>query len=380
MRSGPSRSTTKALLAIAAVVAACGSEGGPGGDAAANGSMATTTSTSETDASTSTTTSTTSILPTTTSSTTTSTTTIPPTTTSSTTTSTTTPPSTTEVAADLVVPDLVVAGTVEGDAVLLTADGAGGFRSVLLWDGPSQEESRADEGPGPNTLDHVSVAPDGSVAYVGTCCEPISGAFFRTEPPAPIDEFGDTPPSAGYNPSVSPDGAFLAVGSIVGFPIAFLDRSTDTPVPWDGADRLPDGVEFFTPYDTAWLDERTAVVLGIANDADGIGWSFTSASIDEAGVETGVVVPLVDADDVADVGQLHFGGVVDGSILVHQDGASTARRFRPDGTELPDAVVLDAPARSMWFEDGRAPVAVDADGVLTVGDTVVPGEYLFARA
>lgn len=309
-----------------------------------------------------------------------STTSITTSTTSIATSTTTTPTGPVVPEAGGALPSLLVSATVDGDAVLTRIAGDGSTTSVVLWDGPSPAEAAAGEdGPGLNTLDHVSVAPDGSVAYVGTCCEPISGAFYETEPPRPID-LADPTPGIGYNPSVSPDGSLLAVGSTFGFPISFRDRSSGDPVEWDGARNLPDGLNFFTPYDSAWLDDRTAVVLGISESADGIGWAFISATISGSAVEPGHVVPVAGPDEFADVGDLTFGGVLgDGGVVVHESGRAVSRLFRLDGTELSDGVRLDAPARSVWFEDGVAPIVVDTDGRLTVGDVAIDGTHVWAR-
>ena len=66
-------------------------------------------------------------------------------------------------------------------------------------------------GAGPNHVTTVSVTPDGSTAYLDSCCEPAAGLILAV----PTD--GSREPEAlnpGLGPAVSPDGRLLAYTAI----------------------------------------------------------------------------------------------------------------------------------------------------------------------
>lgn len=282
---------------------------------------------------------------------------------------TTTAPSTSQAPVP-VLDDPIVAITTDGDAVIITDVSV---EPVLLFDGPGEAElEEVTEGPGPNVTDHVSVTPDGAMAYVGTCCEPISGAYLRTEPPT-VAMYGTTP-GQGYNPTVSPDGSLLAVGSIAGV-VDVIDRTSGTELPVDDASGIPaDFVGAFTPYDVMWTSLDTFVVLGtFEND-----WVVVPATIDDGGtVSIAPAFPVGEFTSFETV--LDFAGYrEDGEVVVHSAGDAVATVFDTDGTESGE-VDLDGPSRSVWIEPGRSVLRVDSQGTLTIGDIPVPGDYQWAR-
>lgn len=81
--------------------------------------------------------------------------------------------------APLVVTDQppLVAIEADGDAVMLDL---GTLEPVLLYNGQDPNEA-SQLGDGPNPVDRISVAADGSVAYVGLCCAPV-GTILETQP------------------------------------------------------------------------------------------------------------------------------------------------------------------------------------------------------
>ena len=127
--------------------------------------------------------------------------------------------------------------TTDGRLVLLDAATGEELRELDVAGSPSATSS---EGPPPNYLDSVALAPDGRIAYYDDCCEPVSGNLYA------ILTGGGTRADAGYYyaPAVSPDGSTLAVLDVaVG--IALLDAATyervgEIPDPgYEGSLRAP---------------------------------------------------------------------------------------------------------------------------------------------
>jgi hypothetical protein len=280
-----------------------------------------------------------------------------------------TSPTTSEAPAPVLV-DPIVAIDSEGDAVLISdvSDGP-----VLLFDGPSRAElAEATEGPGPNITDHVSVSPDGATAYVGTCCEPISGAYLATEPPA--EATFEAMPAEGYNPTVSPDGALLAVGVILGV-VKVIERTLTSELSVEDSSGFPtDLVGAFTPYDVMWTAPDTFAVLGTF-ETD---WVVVPGAVDEAGtVLISPAFPVADFTDFETV--FDFAGYRDdGSVIVHRSGDGVATAYDTDGTPAGE-VNLGGPSRSAWIEPDRDMLRVDSQGTLTVGDVALSGDYQWAR-
>lgn len=299
------------------------------------------------------------------------------TTTSSTTTTSTTTSSTTTSTVPATPPaEPIVAIDADGDAVTIADPAAG---PVVLFDGPSDGElDEVTEGPGPNVTDHVSVTPDGVLAFVGTCCEPAAGAFLRTEPPA-VATFDGTTPGIGYNPTVSPDGQSLAVGQIAGPPIVVSGIDGGSPLPPDDGSGLD--ATTFTPYDVMWTAPDRLAALGLADLGAGTEWIVVAASVSGGTLvlDPWFAVGLAFDGDFEAV--LKFAGHdANGALLVHRVGADTVTAHSLDGMQLDDvAPALPGPHLSAWFEPGQSPVLVDDAGVLTVGDATVAGTYAWAR-
>ncbi len=272
-------------------------------------------------------------------------------------------------------PDQLVAINADGDAVLLSEPSA---EPVVLFDGPSQSELDANEqdGPGPNVIDHVSVTPDGSLAFVGTCCEPVSGTYLVTEPPAAATYDGPLWPGQGYNPTVSRDGSLLAVGSIAGV-VVVSELATERQLTVENASGIPDDLGgAFTPYDLAWSAPDAFGVLGIF-EGD---WVIVPGTVvDSDAVVLGQFLRVGSFDGDFDAPFQFAGYRAEGGFLVHRTGDATAQGFGLDGTAAGE-VDLGGPTLSAWLEPDEPAVRVDGQGTLTVGELVVSGEYRWARS
>lgn len=104
----------------------------------------------------------------------------------------------------LIVQRPLVAIEADGDAVMLDL---GAVEPVLLFDGQDPDGS-SQLGEGPNLVDRISVAPDGSLAYVGLCCAPGVGTILTTRPPA-VASITDTP-NYGFAPTLNTSATLLA--------------------------------------------------------------------------------------------------------------------------------------------------------------------------
>lgn len=250
---------------------------------------------------------------------------------------------------------------------------------TVLFDGPDPDAPPAEEGPGPNYIETVALTPDLSTAYIGLCCEPISGSVLITEPPTPAD-----PDSSrqlfGYGPAVSPDGAYVAVGQIQGVISAIYEVGTyeqlDVPA-------IDGPVGTYSPYDNIWLDDQRLVALGTLLIDGEPTWVVHPMRIDGTTVEVGspTAVPLGDVD--ANTTVFRFSGFDRDDVYIHRDGATNQVAMTYTLAEPMPSTAADLvgqPARSVWSEPGQPTVWVDMDGALRVGATTLPGTYSWARA
>ena len=85
--------------------------------------------------------------------------------------------------------------------------------------------------------------------------------------------------------------------------------------------------------------------------------------------------------DSVDFNVHRFAGTLDGGrVAVHEVGRDVVLAVPTlDAPGDIETLALPGPSLSVWFERGEPTVRVDADRVLTVDDTVVPGEYIWAR-
>lgn len=275
----------------------------------------------------------------------------------------------------------------EGDAVLIPTDLTGPF---VMFDGPSPSELATVTEGAPNSVDIVALAPDGSTAYVGLCCEPIAGSVLSGAPTGISDE--GSLPLQGYAPAVSPDGRYLAIGQIFDSAVTIADLSTGRPldVPTIAG---TDGV--YTPSDTMWLDAGRLVSLGTLPTDTGVRWVAFPMTIDGGTVTVGEPLDVnetlsANSDGtprVHDVVRL-AGQVGSDRFVVHSQGEefATSIEFRLDGRIAADQLAkgqgaddTGEPARSIWYRADGSVVWVGEDGTLHDGDVIVPGSYVWAR-
>ncbi len=255
----------------------------------------------------------------------------------------------------------IVAVTAAGDGVYLpTPDAA----PVLLYDGVDPDTPPPEEGPGPNVIDGIAVTSDGSRAFIGLCCEPVVGSILETVPPAPA-----VGPSImfGSAPALDPSGTVLAVG-LLNADGAVRDVATGEVTPGlelDGAN--------FSPLDVVWLDESTFLVLGLWQDDLADEWRIIETTL--GATSLGQVISVVPSGETI----YRFAGLIDDdTVAVHEFGSAEVLTVDVSSGEI-DTQALVGNSLTYWFGADGADVRVDDTGVLTVGDTVVPGEYLWAR-
>lgn len=265
----------------------------------------------------------------------------------------------------------IVAIDDEGDAVVLSGVSQ---PPLVIFDGPSEADLEATtEDPVGNVVDHVSIAPDAAVAYVGTCCEPIAGTYLRTELPSVATY--DEGQGIGYNPAVSPDGRLLAVGSIFGV-TQVTDRVSGTELTVaNGSGIASDLVGLFTPWDVMWTGPDGFAVLGTL-DSD---WVIVPATVQsDGGVRLDPAVAIAQSDGNFSA-MLGFAGFAsNGDLLIHREGDAVVRAVGRDGVET-SQFELPGPSRSVWIEPDQPMIRVGENRTLTVGTTTVPGRFLWAR-
>jgi hypothetical protein len=266
-------------------------------------------------------------------------------------------------------PPPLVAIEADGDAVILDL---GTLEPVLLYDGQDPDEA-SQLGDGPNLVDRISVAADGSVAYVGLCCAPVVGTILETQPPA-VASTTDTP-TYGFAPTLNPSATLLA--AIGPDTITVTDTATDVvaELPPVADDR------WGTPVDLMWLDDNTIAVLGEVPNV----WTLTIITIDGTTLTAGPTRPFALIDEFP---QLRFAGTaIAGEIAVHDVGTDRVLSGTIDqygninntgrGSSL-QVITLPSNALSAWYRNPGELVWVDTDQQLHVRDQIIPGEYTWA--
>lgn len=270
----------------------------------------------------------------------------------------------------------VVAITASGDAVFFPA---GGEAPILLFDGPDPDAPPPEEGPAPNSVDAVAVTPDGSIAFIGTCCEPVSGAILQTAPPT-LASYENGLPLRGYAPAVSPNGKFLSTGSIPAAetPISVMDIESG-----DFVEVVFDGdTDTFTSFDTMWLDDSHLGVIGTVLIDSAQEWVVFPVAFDGTTATVGEqIVFSPDEPDEIGAKTWQFAGTRNGTdFAVHHEDLSTLLSIPFDGDLSSfESFDVDEPALRVWVDPVRPTIVVHVDGSLHIGDAVIPGDYVWAR-
>jgi hypothetical protein len=271
---------------------------------------------------------------------------------------------------------------IDGDGDALAFPDGPTAPPVLLFDGPDPDDPPPAEGPGPNVIDGIALAPDGETAYVGTCCEPIAGTILVTEPPEPAS-YGPGPPLFGYGPAVSPDGRYLASGQIALGVVSILDRTSDTQLQVPAVDAA---AGTYSPYDTMWLDAQRLATLGIWSSGPEPIWAMYPVEVVDGEVRVGERVDLSGSVGSAVDTLLRFAGRVDDDRVALHRRADTSVLAVPfaGGPQAADVETIEVdgvgePASTLWVEPGEPTIVVSEDRTLYVGGTQVAGEYLWAR-
>ena len=266
-------------------------------------------------------------------------------------------------------PPPLVAIEADGDAVMLDL---GTLEPVLLYDGEAGDEA-SELGDGPNLVDRISVAADGSVAYVGLCCSPVFGTILETQPPA-VASITDTP-TYGSAPTLNPSATLLAtIGA---------DTITVTDTAADVVAELPPVADdrWGNPDDLMWLDDNTIAVLGGFPNV----WTLTIVTTDGTTLTAGPTRPFALIDEFP---QLRFAGTaITGEMAVHDVGTDRVLSGTVDqygninntgrGSSL-QVITLPSPALSAWYTNPDELVWVDTDKQLHFGDQIIPGDYTWA--
>ena len=244
--------------------------------------------------------------------------------------------------------DPIAAVDANGDAVLVAGDGS----LTLLHNGTGPDDPLPDEGP-VEYVSGVAVTNDLGIRIVGTCCEPAPGWLIISSGTVPPIETG----SFGHAPVISPDQTQLAAITVDAVIVSRLDLSGphDISIETAGAQVL----------DIEWLDDANIVVL-VSSPTEAALYRYQIT--DEGLIATAVVsIPVV----------AELAGVQDG--VVYALGAtSTLTAFSTDTfAPVPERdIVLPVVPLSASMHDGELRW-IDQDRNLYIGDTLVPGHYLW---
>lgn len=257
----------------------------------------------------------------------------------------------------------------DGNAVMLDPDTN---QTAVVFGGPD---------PGDETVvvERVSVAADGSIAYVGVCCDAGTRTILVSRPPA-VATITDTV-TDGFAPALNPAATLLATAGPESITITDTASGAAVTLPPVTDDR------WGTTVDLAWLDDTTLAVL---NQLDTV-WTLTiittdGITSDEATLDPGPTRPFA---LVSEFPQLQFAGTaIADEIAVHDAGTDRVLSGTIDdygnindtgrGSSL-QVITLPGDAVSAWYSDPDHLIWIDTNRQLHVDEQLVPGEYTWAR-
>jgi len=258
----------------------------------------------------------------------------------------TTPPVVT--AAPPVSTDPIVAVDANGDAVIVGPDGA----LTVLYDGIDHDEPWPDEGAFA-LVTGVAVTSDLSTRFVGTCCEPSPGWVVISSAADPNNVTG----RFGDSPALSPDQARLSTISTHGVEVSALDLSASRYVEF-----VPDDTYML---DVEWIDDSHIVALvSRLTDTALYRYEVTDAA-------------LVGARVLSVPGATQLAGVHDGVVYVLGDSATLTAVTGDTLAPVPHLdIALPVVPLSAAMHDGELRW-IDQERILHIGDTIVPGQYVW---
>lgn len=221
----------------------------------------------------------------------------------------------------------------------------------MVGDDPRNERVEGDL----NVVETVSVHPTTCRAFVGTCCEPVSGVTYFDV----ADNADEWKYVFGHYPSISPDGTRIALSSYEELTVASVD-SPETPT----INVRQPSPEEATIYDLVWLDDDALVLFGVTSDGAYL-WK-----VDLAEKALGAPVLLTEAvsSSSGDVWSTGIVGVDSNGLLVSRApvGMKTQMQHRSATTlQVESTETMDVPVRSYRVNGDRA-VRVTETGVLQV--------------
>jgi len=264
----------------------------------------------------------------------------------------------------------LVAIEADGDAVMLDL---GAIEPVLLFDGQNPD-SASQLGDGSNLVDRISVAADGSLAYVGLCCAPIMGTILTTQPPA-VASITDTP-KFGFAPTLNPSATLLAGDGPETIAVTDIASGAIIVLPSVDVNR------WGTTVDLMWLDDNTLAVLNRFSNV----WTLTIVTTDGTTLDAGPTRPFA---IIREFPGLQFAGTaIDNEIAMHDVGTDRVLSGVIDdygninntgrGSSL-QIITLPGDALSAWYTDPEQLIWIDNNQQLHVADQIIPGEYSWAR-
>lgn len=259
------------------------------------------------------------------------------------------PPATTPVvaAAPPVSTDPIVAVDANGDAVLVGPDGA----VTVLHDGIDHDTPLPDEGD-ISLVTGVAVTSDLSTRFIGTCCGPSPGWVVISSAADPNNVTG----GFGYAPALSPDQTRLATISR-GVDVSALDLSASRYLEFESADTYG--------LDVEWIDDSHIVAL-LSSPTDTALYRYEVTD-----------VALVGAGVLSVPGARELAGVHDGVVYVLGESAILTAVTADTLAPVPHLdIALPVVPLSAAMHDGELRW-IDLDRILHVGDTIMPGQYVW---
>ena len=251
----------------------------------------------------------------------------------------------------------IVAIDASGDAVIVTLDGT----NTVLYDGPDPDDPPPSEGE-TSVVDAVAITDTGTNAIVGVCCEPVVGSLVWYALP----DTANPATTYGHAPAISPDGKKVAIDQLQAVAVMDLRNSSTTST----EDTFLAG----TGNGFVWLDNERFVVLEAFPDSAKLQTMTLGADNTLEGGDTSQLNGI-------DGFSVSLAGTGPGVIYVR--GWQSASVLSAIATEdlhnvLSSDITLPSDSLSAWMQDGQLRW-VDTDRHLHVGDTVLPGEYIWVH-